>query len=434
MAKVMAILKGYGLILLSVIVVLAAPAAGFIFGSAMNSSVRADRAEEASSELRRINGASVTYSVPGVSPEDEGVELRSAPNAKLTEWFAARRKEVFEQVDRARDEIVSFNQRNHAPLVDGLLPEPASDQEGRVRGFDFIDRLLGTPGAPSVYERLLDAVRAGSPMPAEELVPRLNEERQRIVDEFIAVRGPGQLDEDEETQLRERLKEARINEYRGRARGRSVYAEIDAIGLGQNPPLRPAIRPTNPPTPAEVFQRTFDFWVLEDLFAAMRLANSTPSGGPTRLEESPIKRIDAVRLAPFELSSGNDGGGRRGRGGSGGGSGEPTTLTGRSSSGGSDVYDLRTADLELVVDSSQIDAVLKSFERTNLMTVISMNVDSVDVWEELRRGFYWGDAHVVKLNLRVETLWLRAWTARYMPDEIADALGVQRPEPEEGDA
>lgn len=430
MAKVMAILKGYGLIILCVLVVLAAPAAGFFFGHSMNASVRAEQADEASSELRRINGAEVTYRVPGVSPEDRGVELRSAPNPKLTEWFAARRAEVFEQVERAREEIVAFNRRDHEPLVDGLLPEPASDQEGRVRGFDFIDRLLGTRDTPSAYEDLLDTVRAGSPMPPAELLPRLQEERQTIIDEFVAQRGPGPLDEEEEAEKRERLSKARINEYRGRARTSSVYAEIDAIGRGQGTRLRPTTRPTNPPTPAEVFGRTFDFWVLEDLFAAIRLANSTAGGGPTRLDDSAIKRIDAVRLEPFSAGSEESAGGRVDRT-SRFGAESSSTLTGRSASDGSSVYDLRYADLELVVDSSQIDAVLESFGRTNLMTVIGMEVESVDPWEELRDGYYWGDAHVVKLILRIETLWLRAWTSRFMPDEIADALGVQRPERDE---
>ncbi|MEM9065478.1 MAG: hypothetical protein AAGB51_08315 [Planctomycetota bacterium] len=437
MGKVIAFLKSYGLIVASTVVLFVAPAAGLFFGMSMNASLKEERGDEAQNEMRRVDGSRVSYSVPGIGADDEGVELSAAPNSVLTEWFAARRKEVAAEVERASSEIIQFNRREHGVLVEGLLPEPTDDRAGRLLMFELIDRLIGADGEPTAYDALFRRIRAGSPANAEQVAAKLNEARDEFVERLIADRGPGELDEDESAELAAHLSGVRLDEYRGRAGAISVYAEDMALGLNQTPPLRPTSRPATPPGTDVAFGWMFDYWVLSDVFEAIALANTSDVGTPTPVTRSVVKRINAVTLAPFEVSGGDDRGatGRRGRGSFGGGeSAGAATLTGRSGSDPSGLYDLRTVQLDLVVDASRIDALIKAFERTNLMTIVEMDVSSVDAWAELAQGYFWGDSHVVRVSMSVETLWLRTWTAEFMPDSIADALGVVRPSSDEDDA
>jgi hypothetical protein len=73
---------------------------------------------------------------------------------------------------------------------------------------------------------------------------------------------------------------------------------------------------------------------------------------------------------------------------------------------------------------------IEAISSVNLMTVVAMNIDSVDVMGDLEAGYYYGDDHVVRVTMRIETLWLRPWMAPLMPDGVKRALGIPVPAPE----
>ncbi len=59
------------------------------------------------------------------------------------------------------------------------------------------------------------------------------------------------------------------------------------------------------------------------------------------------------------------------------------------------------------------------------MTVTGVNIDKIDVLPELQMGYYYGSDPVVTTTLTVESLWLRDWTTRLMPDDVKVALGIE---------
>ena len=66
------------------------------------------------------------------------------------------------------------------------------------------------------------------------------------------------------------------------------------------------------------------------------------------------------------------------------------------------------------------------------MTVTDVDLQEVDIWEELRQGYYYGTEHVVRATISVETVWLRSWVTPIMPDPVKQTLGIQVSNPGEG--
>ena len=69
---------------------------------------------------------------------------------------------------------------------------------------------------------------------------------------------------------------------------------------------------------------------------------------------------------------------------------------------------------------------------TNLITVLDMDVREVDLWADLRQGYYYGKAPVVRVDLELETVWHRDWTVPMMPQSVKSALGVVESEASDG--
>jgi len=190
----------------------------------------------------------------------------------------------------------------------------------------------------------------------------------------------------------------------------------------------------NPPSLSEVYLWQWDYWVVEDLLRAVRRANSDVTGDPTPIPVSVVKRIESITIEPFALPEVDDEvGGTAGLGGSmaamGGSSRrssdspEKVTLTKRKSGDGP--YDLRRATMTVVVSSSRLPTFLSAIRTTNLMTVTDLDIEEVDVWGDLSEGYYYGDEHVVRATIGIESVWLREWTKQFMPEPVRRALGVQ---------
>ena len=98
-----------------------------------------------------------------------------------------------------------------------------------------------------------------------------------------------------------------------------------------------------------------------------------------------------------------------------------TAPTGRVSN---KLYDVRHARIEVIVDYQQLPIFLKELARVNFMTVLKMSISDVDEYESLRQGYYYGQADAVKVEMLIETIWLRDWTVDLMPQDIRNILGI----------
>ena len=433
-----------------VVVLIALPVAWF-FSSGWNKSIKTSREAEVGREMQAITQARVDYTLPSYEPGVEPVSLSTEPNDALTRWFKARRDEIKSEADALVQRIIAFNKgegpdaqavgrRPHAPLIEGLFPAPQGDPTERF--YEMEDALLGKRGRTDPYEALLRRINAGGPPEPQRVAEAVENVRARELEKIGPAR---QATAEEAAEIQKKLVERRIAEYQARARDISVYASTDAfesdqkkgaaipteqlVGLYSREPAR--LRPMR------FFLWQWDLWTYTDLLEAVRIANTGPGNRPLNVVQAPVKRIEYVSAREvegvFEDSSTPDPMGGMGMG-------EPAaptpavpatlvtdptrSVTGRASGEWNTLYDVRRADMRLIVDSKRVDEVIRAFSATNLMTVLDMDIEQIDVWEHLREGYYYGPDHVVRLNLNIETLWLRPWTTRLMPEILRNAMGV----------
>ena len=101
------------------------------------------------------------------------------------------------------------------------------------------------------------------------------------------------------------------------------------------------------------------------------------------------------------------------------------SLSGRISNA---LYDVINVDMTLVVETRAIPRILDAFARQNFMTIVDLQMQPADAYDAIAEGYYYGGENVAKLQLVVETIWLRKWTKTHMPDVVRAGLGI-KPEP-----
>ena len=85
---------------------------------------------------------------------------------------------------------------------------------------------------------------------------------------------------------------------------------------------------------------------------------------------------------------------------------------------------MREVELHLVVETSRTPEVLDALSRQNFITISKLSMAPADSFRAVAEGYFYGAEPVSKLELRLETIWLRAWTAEPMPVELKEALGI----------
>lgn len=462
------------IVFLSVIILAAFPVA-FVFSSGWNKKIKSAQETAANNELKKVQAAKVEYVVPSYVPGTEPVSLRSEPNRIITRWFKEHRERLAGEAGSVVARAVSFNKGEgaeaaaqgrtpHRVLVEGIFPG-GPDQTARVRAFE--DAILAEKGNSDPYADLLRGIGAGQPASASRVYDVLADLRAREVERITENRR--ELTADEEETVAKALQDRRFAEYRAVARQTGVYGGPEVFvpssfessnqgrrGRGNSQDLvrytgRPALRDIDAlaqragDKPWKYFIWQWDLWAISDVLASIKEVNAPAVRAGTGVEEGVVKRIVRIGLLNPEgmnepqadgfdpLSMG---------GGFGGGEEAPPTaevagmapldkrvsFTGRSMGSWNPVYDVRRIELDVVVSSARLNEFLASISRTNFMTVTSMSIESVDPWDDLRQGYYYGKEHVVLARLEIESVWLRAWTQPLMPKSLKERLGITEPE------
>lgn len=437
--------KSNWIIVVCVAVMLIAPPVAWYFSSSMAKETSAQREQEAVRVYNDVRGLRTTYSIPATRPGEQGVSFSYEPNQRVTEWFRQQNQQLKAEMVKVVEEAVEFNRRGREPVVEGVLPTPPEDRTRRqTLLIEFAQAFV--PDGDSVYERMLADLNAGGPVSSDAIATRLQSELDREVQRRQSQLGEGEeLTIEEENEIREQLVQMRMGEYRRRAREISVYASLDVFPTEeQDSPYFPRQQASALPTVVQCFRWQWDAWLADDVLAAIRTANSDESGSLMRVEEAPVKRLLLVEAdAPAFLQVQQEMTGRFGevitpdvvqpgpdpRGAV----IEPSFdayLTGRPPSELNQLYDTRIVSVLVHVDSARLPQVIESFSRTNFMTVTSLRLSSVDLDEQLGRGYFYGDDHVVQAQFDVEALYLRQWTKQYMPPQVRTQLGLPETDPE----
>ena len=480
MQSVLAWLKSNVLIVVLVVLTLALPPAGIIVASMWNANIRTSIEEAYKTEERSLTGAArVTYAIPSIAEGDEGWNESVAPNRAITEYVAAERERRQAEIERALESAVRLNKGDSRDvLVRGLFPGVDDRREEARLINEMVDRISGGANpSSSVYARLFDRIGAGTP-PDELSVAR------RVADVSTTARDSGALEGADraaaEARLRDSLVGVRVGAYRARADEINVYGSPAALGASVDQPS--SCRGTGAsqgggslsstpisgltagarPTVADAYLWQWDYWIVEDLLEAVRLANTSPDGLMAQVPSATVKRIESIRIDPLGKLDPNAGnasryGGNQGRGtnsrGPSGFGGEddvseayaiealsaPVGYTGRVSSAENQTYDVRTARMSVIVSSARIQRLLDAIASVNFMTVTGVSLSEVDLAAHLGEGYYYGEEHVIRAELQIETIWLRFWTVpNAMPEPLRVALGVtqtfeeeEQPEPSE---
>ncbi|MFG0329211.1 MAG: hypothetical protein ACF8PN_04860 [Phycisphaerales bacterium] len=432
----------------------------FFVSEMMNSSAResiTNRVQKQDRDLKSVERT--TLVIEPLAPDAPRIEEDVTLNEEILEQYRETRERIKSDAENLVNRALEIN-RHESLLVPGLLPQP-TPQQAEVLPFRVHDAYM------AAHEEMLDELDAGTPEEVVEVQQRLVDYDRNYRRTQLNVEPDMSLTDEEQKKLDEAMTKQRLALYRQRAADLGVYADLDVFGLDFWSPE------SGKPKADEMYDWQHTTWLHADIVDAVAGVN----GGSDGILDNPVKRIveinrgtltgdkagrrsrggrddNSIQVYSPRGGEGGEGGegfvgrgeGFAGRGGGGGGeyvgynpepekpeevpNSDPTqpftydyakSMTGRDRSG---LYDVRTVEMKLVVDSRRLQEVLDAFSRQNFMTVTGVNIAQVQLLSDLAQGYYYGPDPVVLATISLETLWLREWTTPLMPDEVKKTLGV----------
>ncbi len=406
------------LVILGLLIVVPLPVAWF-FASGMNTSLREGRQQDAQEALRKVQGVNVNYEVPAFTPEQQAISESSPPNNAMTRHYKAELEKRLAQVGTVKQSAVAYNRKGREPMVEGLFPQPTG--ESQLKRNEMARRAVAQDTPESAYARLYGELRIRPPVNNNELAALIGVQRERKVNEMSGDQGDQALTPEQLEQINTEMLDLRITRYRTHAMDTVFYGSLAVL-----PDSVPRDTGATPPPIELCFAWQLDYWLIEDVLRALASANARldPTGVGGNVIEGVVKRVYSMQVDPLPFVGGGSERSGRERGfEDGASSGRANTLTGRAPMS-SDVYDVRTATLSLLVSSAKLPVLLDSLGSSNFITVLDLDLADIDPWDELEQGYYVGDDAVVRAELQLEVLYLRDWTGPFMPDSVKEAFGI----------
>lgn len=332
---------------------------------------------------------------------------------------------------------VDQNRKGHDPLVDGLFPNPDDSEyklyEAREQYRIAFESMLLHYSSTDIYPRL----NAGGRVNLIELSQEVQREQTNFLLR-LGLESTSSIDMltlEQQQQLKDARRSAALRVLQQHASKYHIYVDdpdspgsVFQIGPWSVPGLRPEI--------SQIWQGQMELWVQQDIVDAIGSANSVWDG-KYNVMRNPVKKLIKMTVKPGYVGIDTRGAlTTRGRltpgvqptGGTRLPNGFLMSPTGRRSN---TIYDVIHAEVSLIVDYQHITKVFEAFGKTNFMTIMKANLTDVDEYSALIDGFHYGLGDCVKLDLVIETLWLRDWTVRLMPDRIKTRLSIPTGKDEE---
>ncbi len=411
MKKVLGLVKKNLVIVISMVIAIVALPAMFVVGLSMSNKTTKAVEQEVGKQLSEIARVKVEYAMEPLTPGGQRFAASMPPNAATNERMKELLQRSAAQVADVARVVTEFNQEGKTQIVPDLLPDPGDPISAPEKLYKMArDR-------NAAYEPLLRSVNAGTAPDNDSVLRKLDDVRLREEETRRGGRTEASLSPQDIQEIRERLSEERMQIYLSRAASIRFYADT-SIFQGVSPWTESV-----PPTIEHAWEWQWQYWVYEDLIEALALANE----GFSALT-GVVKRIESLDVDPIAYN----------RAASEQGSSDPTaeaprdfgaTLTGRiaAPAAPNSLYDIRYATVVVLIDASRLFELVNAISETNLMTVLDLDLTSVDnLGADMRQGYVYtrGGERIMRATLRVETLWLRSWTAPLMPPTVQSALGV----------
>jgi len=433
------------IVILGILIVVPLPVAWYIAGG-MNSKLREERQTEAAKALRDVEGATVTYTLPVLGENEETISDKGPANTVKTAFYKAEREKREQMVAAVKERAVEFNAKDHGALVPGLLPMPERGAPAQLLPFEMAKRVQATGGenATSAYDELFSRLRIRSPLDTEVLRERIAARKQALMTQIAPGIGESEMEESARTQISQQLVEQRLGALETHARDTSFYADESVL-----PPSVPRTVPAVAPSIATCFNWQADYWLVSDLMTAFAAANDQfdTRGVGGNVIDGAVKRVESIQFGPFasviaQAESSAPARANTSRGShsdmfaqreqevqsSSRGRGTESLQTGESFTGRgaepSDLYDVRTVKVTLIASYEKLPALINAISSENFMTVLDADIFAIDPWDMISQGYYIGTDYPVRVEMEIETLWLRSWTKAYMPPSVREQLGI----------
>ncbi len=453
MSKIIGFIKANLVVVISIVMILAFLPTGYIFAKKWNAKVYEKASAAYNKEKRALTSAGkITYALPAVLEGEEDLSETRAPNHAVTKFYQTHKTQREEQVQEVVDRGTAFNRGDHVELVPGILPRAADDRTLKRLGREMAEAIVGTNASSSVYQRKLQRLNAGSPPDPESLQVTLEDFKTREQQRYENASADGKMTAIQTEQLNKDLIARRLGEYIGRAKSLTFYCTPEAFvdrpqltsgrssvgqsrggGAKSSYSTIPAVVPSlSTIDEAMIFNWLWDYWIISDVLEAAALANQDPISGAMSIPEAPVKRIESIRISKIELDDASAqnpdddsySGSRNRRSARDDDDASPSTFTQRIGGEPDSAYDIRMIELVVIASSQDLPRFIDAIGKTNYMTVTDLDLEEVDVWDDLGQGYYYGDKHVVRATIAIESVWLRSWLKPIMPDRIKTAMGI----------
>ena len=462
-------------------IVLVVPVGSYFAAKEFRAGIETEAKKRATvfNDLRSTVDARVALPLPG----GEEFPLPGLPNASTVSEYEGLLSKVSADAQAVYAKAVEFNRGRGAIAADraivpaGIFPAYKRSQrtERESVRLKFVDALQAR------YADLLASCRVGRPPEAAGVGAAVMAAEKRIIQGQLKQESRAKLDAEQLAALERQLGRARIEQYFETAKKISFYVDPQAFPVPTRADANAALGgPADSPAAldrqdAALFQWQWNYWVVSDVLRAFAAANaSTPA-----VLKAPVKRVIRISPALPKVEAGGSGGGSAGGlagldgsgmsgdgmtaegttdgSGSGDGSTPPpsntgvpdvllgtpaidpkaaaprdfaTALTGRVSNS---VYDVVVTEVVFVAETAELPKVFDALAAHNLMTVTNVRVAPADPFTDARDGYLYGPEPVSLVTATIETIWLREWTAPFMPAVVRTALRVPSAQPGAGD-
>ncbi|MEX2212533.1 MAG: hypothetical protein WD768_00300 [Phycisphaeraceae bacterium] len=464
-------IKSNPIVVISAAVVVASLAFLFLFVHSGGKEL-VKRVESRKNDMSKIDGLTKTnVPIPGEKPDDQArnitVVVNEATIEKLSEVYA----EMGKQYDKVTQRAIKHNEKGHAVMMEGLFPKPTNSSAPFTAKDDYRRALQAMLGPAPINDDDAVGLRAGPPPTDEAVQAEIKKVEERFLGNLFK-KSVLELTPEDQKRLRAQQMDKAVEMVTEAARRIYIYADIDPTSVNYPFDVGAWSADGPEPTMTEIWEGQMNLWIQRDIVRAIQLANSPldERGNPIRdfgVIRAPVKHLNSIRVRQGYIGINTSGGinsfatnvqltgeepgrgegrliaARRPQGEDMLAKGEVAQVfreeiathdpnkklpemfqivpSGRVSNS---IYDVRHVTIDIVVDYQQLPKLFDALGKVNFMTVLNVSVSEVDEYEALQYRYAYGDSDCVRIQMLIETIWLRDWTKKYMPDAVKTSLGI----------
>ena len=381
-------------------------------------------------ELKTVEGLiRKGVQIPPATPDGQPRTLQITINQAALDDIREVYRKLSVEYQTVFKRAMEINQKEHQPMLEQLFPEPSKQPsrpyEARIRYRsifqgkpeapigDFLQRYSPTAGYPQLNAR---------PAPSQEEVKSVLD---RVRAEYTGslFKTDTQLTPAEQLRLQELQAEGLKKLFMGRASEIHMYAETDARSSAF--PLQVMDWQTakqTPPTDREIWEGQMQVWIQQDICQALAICNQVSNQDrKVNVMNMPVKHLLKIEVPPLNVVPGKDAGAPIKPG-----AGRLDVVFGASPTGrvSNPLYDVRHAKVTLIADVTRLPELFNAISQVNFMSVLRMELADIDAYQAFKDGYVYGSGNPMKITLHLETVWLREWTTKLMPEDVLKTGGI----------